>query len=126
MENTARKFTAEIIASAIASNVKPEGMCNAYWYKIRKNAGVEIKKETKWDKNVIRKAIVDGKKPEGMSSTYWYKVRKANESNLAELAELEKKAARKAKYDAKKDEINARRRANRAAKKAAELSSVEA
>ena len=70
----------------------------SYWYTIRKKHGGVIA-----DKRTKAENAVKEEKPVKVEKT-------------AKEIELE---ARRAKYAAKKDEINARRRANRAAKKAA-------
>ena len=111
-----------------------------------KTTATETVRQVTWDKEVISAALENGAKPEGMSNTYWYRLRKRNgieivrarknkgekepkaekSAKVEKAVKVEKSAkeieleARRAKYAAKKDEINARRRANRAAKKAAE------
>jgi len=94
-----RKWKPEVISAALENGAKPEGMSNTYWYRLRKKNGIEI---VRTRKNKGEKEPKE-EKPEKVEKT-------------AKEIELE---ARRAKYAAKKDEINARRRANRAAKKAA-------
>ena len=101
-----RKWAPEVISAALENGAKPEGMSNTYWYKLRKKNGVEIVRTRK------NKGEKEPKAEKPAKAEKSVKVEKT-----AKEIELE---ARRAKYAAKKDEINARRRANRAAKKAAE------
>lgn len=126
-----RKWTPEVISAALENGAKPEGMSNTYWYKLRKKNGVEIVRQVTWDKEVIAEALNAGVKPEGMSNTYWYRLRKRNGIEIVRTrknkGEKEPKAEKPAKEEkpakvektAKEIELEARR-ANRAAKKAAE------
>lgn len=136
-----RTWAPEVISAALEAHVKPEGMSNTYWYKLRKNAGIEITRAKTYTKDEIAEALKNMVKPENMSNTYWYKLRKnagllhvelpkaKKETKKPEAKKLTPKAPAKKSEEKKvetkktvtevdkKAEALAKRRANYAAKK---------
>lgn len=131
-----RTWAPEVIFAALEARVKPEGMSNTYWYKLRKNAGIEITRTKTYTKDEIAEALKNMVKPENMSNTYWHKLRKNAGLLHVELPKAKKETKKTApKVPAKKPvekkvetkktvteadkkaEALAKRRANYAAKK---------
>lgn len=111
-----RTWAPEVISAALEARVKPEGMSNTYWYKLRKHAGIEITRAKTYTKDEIAEALKNMVKPENMSNTYWYKLRKNAGLLHVELP--------KAKKETKKPEV--KKPAPKApAKKSVETKKVE-